>query len=89
MGIVEIAHKLIYNLDSGAINFAGGVAKDFHDYLYFSFVTMTTLGYGDVTPVSAFAKSVTMTIAVTGQFYMTILIAILVGKYLSNAADKS
>ena len=89
MGIVEIAHKLIYNLDSGAINFAGGAAKDFHDYLYFSFVTMTTLGYGDVTPVSAFAKSVSMTIAVTGQFYMTILIAILVGKYLSNGADKS
>ena len=89
MGIVEIVHKLIYNLDSGAINFAGGAAEGFHDYLYFSFVTMTTLGYGDVTPVSAFAKSVTMTIAVTGQFYMTILIAILVGKYLSGAADKS
>jgi uncharacterized membrane protein len=88
LAIVEIVHKLVYHLDSGAINFAGGAAKGFHDYLYFSFVTLTTLGYGDVTPVSSLAKSVAMTIAVAGQFYMTILIAILVGKYLSNAAEK-
>ena len=87
LAIAETVHKLIYHLDSGAINFAGKAAKGFHDYLYFSFVTLTTLGYGDVTPVSSFAKSVTMTIAVVGQFYMTILIAILVGKYLSNAKD--
>jgi hypothetical protein len=42
------------------------------------------LGYGDVTPVSAFAKSLTIIIAISGQLYLTILIALLVGKYLSN-----
>jgi len=62
----------------------GSTATGFHDYLYFSFVTLTTLGYGDVTPVSALAKSITIIIAVTGQLYLTILIALLVGKFLSR-----
>jgi voltage-gated potassium channel len=84
LAMAELLQKSLYHLDTGAINFAGGTAKGFHDFLYFSFVTLTTLGYGDVTPVSAFAKSATIIIAVTGQLYLTILIAILVGKFLSR-----
>ena len=84
LAMAEILQKSLYHLDTGAINFAGGTARGFHDFLYFSFVTLTTLGYGDVTPVSAFAKSVTVIIAVTGQLYLTILIAMLVGKFLSR-----
>jgi len=84
LAMTEILQKFLYHLDTGAINFAGGTAEGFHDFLYFSFVTLTTLGYGDVTPVSAFAKSVTLMIAVTGQLYLTILIAMLVGKFLSR-----
>jgi voltage-gated potassium channel len=84
LAMAEILQKSLYHLDTGAINFAGGTARGFHDFLYFSFVTLTTLGYGDVTPVSAFAKSATIIIAVTGQLYLTILIAILVGKFLSR-----
>ena len=84
LAMAEILQKFLYHLDTGAINFAGGTAQGFHDVLYFSFVTLTTLGYGDVTPVSAFAKSVTLIIAVSGQLYLTILIAMLVGKFLSR-----
>ena len=84
LAMAEILQKSLYHLDTVAINFAGGTAQGFHDFLYFSFVTLTTLGYGDVTPVSAFAKSATIIIAVTGQLYLTILIAILVGKFLSR-----
>jgi voltage-gated potassium channel len=84
LAMAELLQKSLYHLDTGAINFAGGTAKGFHDFLYFSFVTLTTLGYGDVTPVSAFAKSATIIIAVTGQLYLTILIAMLVGKFLSR-----
>lgn len=84
LAMVEILQKSLYHLDTGAIDFAGSTAQGFHDFLYFSFVTLTTLGYGDVTPVSASAKSVTLIIAVTGQLYLTILIAMLVGKYLSR-----
>ena len=84
LAMAEILQKFIYPLSSGAINFAGGTAQGFHDFLYFSFITLTTLGYGDVTPVSAFAKSATLIIAVTGQLYLTILVAMLVGKLLSR-----
>jgi uncharacterized membrane protein len=60
----------------------------FNDYLYFSFVTLSTLGYGDVTPVSHLARSMAILIAVTGQLYMTILIAMLVGKFLARSEGK-
>jgi len=89
LAMAERLQKLIYHLDTGAINFAGGTAQGFHDFLYFSFITLTTLGYGDVTPVSAFAKSVTLIIAVAGQLYLTILIAMLVGKFLSSSIERS
>lgn len=85
LAITEITQKFFSHIDTGAINFAGKASAEFHDYLYFSFVTLTTLGYGDITPVSAFAKSLTIVIAISGQLYLTILIAMLVGKYLSSS----
>jgi voltage-gated potassium channel len=84
LAVDEILRNFFFRIDAGGINFAGGGAQGFHDYLYFSFVTMTTLGYGDVTPVSSFAKSVTILIAVAGQLYLTMLVAMLVGKFLSR-----
>lgn len=53
-------------------------------YLYFSFVTLTTLGYGDVLPVNAYAETLVVLEAVVGQIYLTVLIAGLVGAYLSD-----
>ena len=85
LAMTEIVQKFFFRTGAVAINFAGKAAVGFHDYLYFSFVTLTTLGYGDVTPVSSLAKSITLFIAITGQLYLTILIAMLVGKYLSRS----
>ena len=85
LDIVDVAGgNLIDSNAPPAIDFAGGTAAAFHDYLYFSFVTLTTLGYGDVTPVSPTTKSISIAIAIAGQFYLTILVAMLVGKYLSR-----
>lgn len=53
-------------------------------YLYFSFVTLTTLGYGDVSPVNAYSETLVVLEAVIGQMYLTVLIAGLVGAYLSD-----
>ena len=89
LAIAETTQRFFFHIHTGAINFAGDAAAGFHDYLYFSFVTLTTLGYGDITPVSALAKSLTVVIAISGQLYLTILIALLVGKYLSNPEKKS
>ncbi len=54
------------------------------EWLYFSFVTMTTLGYGDISPISATARSLAYMQAVFGQLYVAILVAGLVGAYISS-----
>ncbi len=54
------------------------------DLIYYSFVTMTTLGYGDITPQRPLAKAVAYLAAVAGQFYIAILVGGLVGAYLSR-----
>jgi hypothetical protein len=53
-------------------------------WLYFSFVTLTTLGYGDITPESAMARSLAYMQAVAGQFYVAVLVAGLVSAYISD-----
>ena len=54
------------------------------EWLYFSFVTMTTLGYGDLLPVSATARALAYLQAVFGQFYVAMLVAGLVSAYISG-----
>ncbi len=46
---------------------------------YYSFVTMTTVGYGDITPVSPPARTLSWLEAMMGQFYIAVLVAALVG----------
>ncbi|MEM8611423.1 MAG: ion channel [Cyanobacteria bacterium P01_H01_bin.105] len=62
----------------------GSYLKVFH----FSFTTLTTLGYGDIVPISNVALVLTNLEAITGQMYSTVLIAILVGGYLSRSTEK-
>lgn len=45
------------------------------EFIYFSLVTMTTLGYGDITPVSEEARALATLQAVAGQFYVAVLVA--------------
>jgi hypothetical protein len=52
--------------------------------LFFSFVTLTTLGYGDIVPASAPAAALCATAAVAGPLYLTILIARLVGLHIAG-----
>jgi hypothetical protein len=56
-------------------------------YTYYSFVTLTTVGYGDVTPVSPAARTCAWLEALTGQFYLAVLVAGLVGALLSKRPE--
>ena len=47
-------------------------------------MTLTTLGYGDITPVSATARSLAYLQAIAGQFYIAVLVAGLVSAYISD-----
>ena len=58
------------------------------ELMYYSTVTLTTLGYGDVTPASPYARWLAQVEAVFGQFYMAILVATLVGIRIADASRR-
>ncbi len=53
-------------------------------FQYYSFVTITTLGYGDITPVTEVAKAFSVLEAVCGQLYLVVVVAWLVGMHVSG-----
>lgn len=56
--------------------------------IYFSFVSMATLGYGDVLPLKPYTRSLAIFITVSGQLYIAIIIALLVGKFAAEGGKK-
>lgn len=60
---------------------AGARPINLHDAVYFSFVTLATLGYGDITPAGSATRSLAVLEAVFGQLYLAVLIARLVSLY--------
>ena len=58
------------------------------DLLYYSYVTLSTLGYGDVTPVSRAAQSLSYLEAICGVMFVAVLIAAMVGSYGNAPADR-
>ncbi len=59
----------------------------FYGKIYFSFVTISTLGYGDITPLTPQAQAISIFVAVSGQLYLAILMATLVGKFLKDSTN--
>jgi voltage-gated potassium channel len=59
------------------------------DLLYYSYVTLSTLGYGDITPVSPIARTLAYIEALFGQFYIAILVAGFVGMNFRANNSKS
>ena len=60
----------------------------FPDFIYFSFVTITTLGFGDISPSLPVARFLVYLEAIIGQFYLAILVASLVGSRISRLPHK-
>lgn len=58
------------------------------NFSYYSLVTITTLGYGDITPLTSVAKVCSTLEAVIGQLYLVITVAWLVGVYVSQSIEK-
>jgi hypothetical protein len=52
---------------------------DLHQFLYFSVITLATLGYGDMVPASSTARSLVMLEAMSGQFFLAVFVARFVG----------
>ena len=78
----SFAYNTTIGGDDPSMQFGGGRSVI---PLYFSLVTLTTLGYGDIVPVSPAASMLAVVEAVIGQFYLTVLVAWLVGMYISDS----
>jgi Ion channel len=66
---------------------SGGHLMDPVNAFYFSFITLSTVGYGDIVPVTKAARMLAMTEAMTGTLYMAVLISRLVSLYSSQALE--
>jgi hypothetical protein len=91
--LIAIMWAFIYlvleNIHPGSFAIGEGqIAVGRRLYIYYSFVTITTLGYGDITPTTDLANSFSFLEAVTGQLYIAILIARLVGIHIVQSMNK-
>lgn len=96
MGVVGALLFAVLDLWSpGSLRMPGGAgsavddATQFSAVAYYSFVTLTTLGYGDITPVSRLARSLSTMEAVTGQLYLAVLVARVVGLHIAQSTPTS
>jgi len=75
---------ILINFRPNAFEGLDSATTTFPDIFYFTFVTITTLGYGEITPNIPIAKSLAILISTCGQLYVAIIIAMLVGKFAGN-----
>jgi hypothetical protein len=71
-------HQIIYEFDDAAFVVANGELRP-ATFQYFSFITLTTVGFGDVLAVSDFARTMTALEAVIGQIFLVTVVALVVG----------
>jgi Ion channel len=83
------AYHLTGLLHPGSFNTPPGEIPSVLDWVYFSFITLTTVGYGDITPVKPIARTLAMGEALTGQLYLAVLIARLVAMEVVSWQEKS
>ena len=81
-------YGIVTTLNGNAFSQTLLIGDSYLRVFHFSFTTLTTLGYGDIVPISNIALVLTNLEAITGQMYSTVLIAIQVGGYLSRSNER-
>jgi hypothetical protein len=79
---IEFAHPGSFN------GIEAGAASSFEDLLYYTYITLMTIGYGDISPTTPLAKKAAVLIGLWGQFYLVIITALVVGKYLNAEKEQ-
>ncbi len=80
---------VISSIHLPAVQQEASFARDPGWLLYFSFVTLTTVGYGDVLPANPVARSAAVLVAVIGQILLMVQIARLVGLHVAQGAEST
>ncbi|MFO7738324.1 MAG: ion channel [Desulfatiglandaceae bacterium] len=79
--ICAYLYSVIYTLQPGSFQIEN---PDLSRFVYYSFITLSTLGYGDITPLTPQAQSLAYVEAIAGQIYLTVLVARLVGLHIAH-----
>lgn len=80
-------YSILELLQPGSFTISGAVAgPTSRPFAYFSYTTLTTLGYGDIAPLSGSARALSTLEALIGQIYLAVLIARLVGIYAAQGS---
>ncbi|MEM0982218.1 MAG: potassium channel family protein, partial [Cyanobacteria bacterium P01_H01_bin.58] len=79
-----LLYSIIYTLDASSFSSEILTEGSYLKVLYYSFVTLTTLGFGDIVPMTEIASVFTILEALVGQIYPAIFIALLVSGYLAH-----
>jgi voltage-gated potassium channel len=92
--VFSIVIGVLMGLNPGSFSFSNINADSvptlalFEHYVYYAFITLTTVGYGDVLPLTPEARALSVLISLTGQFYIAVVIAFLVGKFIIHEAKQ-
>lgn len=77
---------VLHLINSEAYSFPSSIPYPrFIDFVYYSFITLASVGYGDITPAITETRTLAFIIAITGQMYLTIIMAIIVGKFITSS----
>jgi hypothetical protein len=88
-GLVEVLSPDSYRLAGSRLEISSTGTSLFVQFFYFSMVTITTLGYGDMVPTGGFARLLCGLEAIFGQLFVAIFIARLVSLYTMNRAPQT
>lgn len=77
--LLQLATPESLHFDISSVTELGDGGRRWQHIQYFSFATLTTVGYGDIVPVSPAARALASLEAICGQFYLAVLVAGLVG----------
>ena len=91
-GTWSMIYTILEEVHFGSFTIAAAYDIDgvvtFFDLLFYSFATLTTLGYGDIVPVTSLARSLAVVEAIIGVMYLAIIISRLVGIFIVTALSK-
>lgn len=75
---------LIEIVNPGSFSNLGEGEVKFQNLNYFSFVSLLTIGYGDIAPLTQISKKTAIFLGLMGNFYLTFVTAVIIGKYLNQ-----
>ena len=77
-----VIFEIVYFLNPSS--FIGMALERSYSFYYYSFIAITTVGFGDIVPTNPVSQSITILMTILGQFYLTVVVAVFVGKFLSR-----